>query len=111
MSFPKINPTTTNSWKKLTKLAANRKTLQTYFAEDDSRAKQFSIEWDQFFVDYSKNHMDSDIKEALVSLANEVGLEEARAAYFGGEAINQTHHVKRFAFDEMYAMSLGVALL
>ena len=90
MSFPKINPTTTNSWKKLTKLAANRKTLQTYFAEDDSRAKQFSIEWDQFFVDYSKNHMDSDIKEALVSLANEVGLEEARAAYFGGEAINQT---------------------
>lgn len=90
MSFPKINPTTTNSWKKLTKLAANRKTLQTYFAEDDSRAKQFSIEWDQFFVDYSKNQMDSDIKEALVSLANEVGLEEARAAYFGGEAINQT---------------------
>ncbi len=90
MSFPKINPTTTNSWKKLTKLAANRKTLQTYFAEDDSRAKQFSIEWDQFFVDYSKNHMDSDIKEALVSLANEVGLEEARAAYFGGETINQT---------------------
>ena len=90
MSFPKINPTTTNSWKKLTELAANRKTLQTYFAEDDARSKQFSIEWDQFFVDYSKNHLDNDIKEALVSLAKEVGLEDARAAYFGGEAINQT---------------------
>ena len=90
MSFPKINPTTTNSWKKLTELAANRKTLQAYFAEDDARAKQFSIEWDQFFVDYSKNHLDNDIKEALVSLAKEVGLEDARAAYFGGETINQT---------------------
>ena len=90
MSFPKINPTTTNSWKKLTKLAANRKTLQTYFAEDKDRAKQFSIDWDQFFVDYSKNHLDNDIKEALVSLAKEVGLEDARAAYFGGGAINQT---------------------
>ena len=90
MSFPKINPTTTNSWKKLTKLAANRKTLQTYFAEDKDRAKQFSIDWDQFFVDYSKNHLDNDIKEALVSLAKEVGLEDARAAYFGGETINQT---------------------
>lgn len=90
MSFPKINPTTTNSWKKLTKLAANRKTLQTYFADDGSRAKQFSLEWDQFFVDYSKNHLDNEIKEALVSLAKEVGLEDARAAYFGGETINQT---------------------
>ena len=90
MSLPKINPTTTNSWKKLTELAANRKTLQVYFAEDDARAKQFSIEWDQFFVDYSKNHLDKDIKESLVSLAKEVGLEDARAAYFGGETINQT---------------------
>ena len=82
MSFPKINPTTTNSWKKLTKLAANRKTLQTYFAEDKDRAKQFSIDWDQFFVDYSKNHLDNDIKEALVSLAKEVGLEDARAVSY-----------------------------
>ena len=90
MSFPKINPTTTNSWKKLTELAANRKTLQTYFAEDDARAKQFSIDWDQFYVDYSKNHLDNEIKEALVSLAKEVGLEAAREAYFGGDAINQT---------------------
>ena len=90
MSFPKINPTTTASWKKLTELAANRKTLHTYFSEDDARAKQFSIDWDQFFVDYSKNHIDNDIKEALVSLAKEVGLEDARKAYFGGEGINQT---------------------
>lgn len=90
MSFPKINPTTTNSWKTLTALASDRKTLQTYFSKNDLRAQQFSIAWEQFFVDYSKNHIDKDIKTALVSLAKEVGLEQARTAYFGGETINQT---------------------
>ena len=90
MSFPKINPTTTNSWKSLTELAAHRKTLQTYFAKDDSRAEQFSIVWEQFFVDYSKNHIDKDIKDALIGLAKASGLEAARAAYFGGATINQT---------------------
>ena len=90
MSFPKINPTTTNSWKSLTELAAHRKTLQTYFAEDDSRAEQFSIAWEQFFVDYSKNHIDKNIKDALIGLAKESGLEAARKAYFGGDSINQT---------------------
>jgi glucose-6-phosphate isomerase len=90
MSFPKINPTTTASWKKLIALAANHKTLRAYFSEDDSRAEQFSIAWNQFFIDYSKNHIDKDIKDALVNLAKEVGLEAAREAYFGGDAINQT---------------------
>ncbi len=90
MSFPKINPTTTNSWKSLTELAAHRKTLQTYFAKDDSRAEQFSIAWEQFFVDYSKNHIDKNIKDALIGLAKESGLEAARKAYFGGDSINQT---------------------
>ncbi len=90
MSFPKINPTTTNSWKTLTELAAQRKTLETYFTEDESRAEQFSIAWEQFFVDYSKNHIDKEIKDALIALAKETGLEVAREAYFGGDAINQT---------------------
>ena len=90
MSFPKINPTTTNSWKSLTELAAHRKTLQTYFAKDDSRAEQFSIAWEQFFVDYSKTHIDKNIKDALIGLAKESGLEAARKAYFGGDSINQT---------------------
>jgi glucose-6-phosphate isomerase len=90
MSFPNTNPTTTASWKKLAALAESQKTLQEYFAADASRAQKFSISWEQFFVDYSKNHIDKDIFDALVQLANETGLETARAAYFSGEAINQT---------------------
>lgn len=90
MSLPKTNPTITNSWNKLAQLAKDPKTLQHYFANDASRAAQFSIAWDSFFVDYSKNHIDKDIQAALLGLAKEVGLEDARKAYFYGETINQT---------------------
>ena len=90
MELPKTNPTTTNSWNKLTQLAKDPKTLQNYFADNTSRAAQFSIAWDSFFLDYSKNHIDKDIQSALLGLAKEVGLEDARKAYFSGEIINQT---------------------
>ena len=90
MSLPKTNPTTTKSWSKLAQLAKDSKTLQHYFADDASRAAQFAIAWDSFFVDYSKNHIDKDIQAALLGLAKEAGLEDARKAYFSGETINQT---------------------
>ena len=90
MSLPKINPTTTKSWSKLAQLAKDPKTLQNYFADDAGRAAQFAIAWDSFFVDYSKNHIDKDIQAALLGLAREAGLEDARKAYFSGETINQT---------------------
>ena len=90
MSLPKINPTTTKSWSKLVQLSKNPKTLQHYFADDVSRAAEFSIAWDSFLVDYSKSHIDKDIQAALLGLAKEAGLEDARKAYFSGETINQT---------------------
>ena len=90
MSLPKINPTTTKSWSKLAQLAKDPKTLKNYFADDAGRAAQFAIAWDSFFVDYSKNHIDKDIQAALLGLAKEAGLEDARKAYFSGETINQT---------------------
>lgn len=90
MSFPNTNPTSTESWKKLKKLADNPSTLQKYFADNPSRAKSYSISWEQFFVDYSKNHIDKEILDSLLKLAKETGLEDARAAYLGGKPINQT---------------------
>jgi glucose-6-phosphate isomerase len=90
MSLPKINPTSTSSWNKLAQLAKDPKTLQKYFADNTSRAQQFSITWESFFVDYSKNHIDKDIQAALLGLAKETGLEDARKAYFSGDTINQT---------------------
>lgn len=90
MSLPKINPTSTSSWNKLAQLAKDPKTLQNYFKDDTSRAQQFSITWESFFVDYSKNHIDKDIQATLLGLVKETGLEDARKAYFSGDTINQT---------------------
>ena len=90
MSLPKINPTSTSSWNKLAQLAKDPKTLQKYFADNTSRAQQFSITWESFFVDYSKNHIDKDIQATLLGLVKETGLEDARKAYFSGDTINQT---------------------
>jgi glucose-6-phosphate isomerase len=90
MSLPKINPTSTSSWNKLSQLAKDAKTLQKYFADDTSRAQDFSITWESFFVDYSKNHIDKDIQAALLGLAEEVGLDDSRKAYYSGETINLT---------------------
>lgn len=87
-----INPTTTNSWKELERHfeSANKFNLKELFRENSDRADDFSIEWKDFYVDFSKNLITKETQELLVSLAKEVGLEEAIEDYFGGAAINKT---------------------
>ncbi len=92
MSFPSINPTKTQAWKQLEQFAKSPKKLQDLFAQEPSRAAEYSILWEEFFVDFSKNHIDADTLKALFALAKEVKLDDARKAYFGGAAINQTEN-------------------
>ncbi|MEK9530357.1 MAG: glucose-6-phosphate isomerase [Flavobacteriaceae bacterium] len=92
MSFPSINPTKTQAWKQLEQFAKSPKKLQDLFAQEPSRAAEYSILWEDFFVDFSKNHIDADTLKALFALAKEVKLDDARKAYFGGAAINQTEN-------------------
>ncbi|MDB2701574.1 glucose-6-phosphate isomerase [Flavobacteriaceae bacterium] len=92
MALPNINPTTTQSWKKLRAHFEEIKdiSLQKHFAENPNRFEEFSIVWEDFLVDYSKNRLTKETLNLLEELANEVGLKEAMEAYFQGEAINQT---------------------
>ena len=92
MSFPSINPTKTQAWKQLEQFAKSPKKLQDLFAQEPSRAAEYSILWEEFFIDFSKNHIDADTLKALFALAKEVKLDDARKAYFGGAAINQTEN-------------------
>ncbi|MEP0264819.1 glucose-6-phosphate isomerase [Dokdonia sp.] len=86
-----INPTQTQAWKKLQlHFEAIKDThLKTLF-EDENRATTFTIQWQDFLVDYSKNRITEETISLLVELAEEVGLSEAIASYYGGEAINAT---------------------
>jgi len=92
MALPNINPTTTQSWKKLTAHFEEIKdiSLQKHFAENPNRFEEFSIVWEDFLVDYSKNRLTKETLNLLEELANEIGLKEAMEAYFQGQAINQT---------------------
>ena len=92
MTLPKINPTTTSSWKKLQDHFQNEKNnrIQDHFQNDPNRFKEFSIQWEDFLVDFSKNRLSKETLTLLEELAHEVDLKGAMEAYFGGEAINQT---------------------
>jgi glucose-6-phosphate isomerase len=80
--------------------------MQHLFNEDVTRADVFKIEWQDFYVDYSKNRITSETIDLLLKLADEVKLKEAIEAQFGGEKINQTEdravmHAVLRDFDNM----------
>ena len=92
MNLNKKNPSTLDSWKKLNSnfKTLSSKTLTEYFEEDPDRVNKLSINWESFYVDYSKNRLDKSTIDLLVSLAEEAGLKEGVEAYFSGEKINET---------------------
>ena len=93
MPLPTINPTTRDVWAKLTqhfRSTKDRDQMKEMFAEDADRADRFSIRWKDFFLDYSKNRINTESMELLLKLANEVRLRDAIAEQFNGGIINQT---------------------
>jgi glucose-6-phosphate isomerase len=94
MALPNNNPTTTTAWEKLNQHYNQIKdiSMQEMFANDNSRAEKFHIQWNDFLVDYSKNRISSETLQLLQELAKEVNLKEAIASYFNGDAINQTEN-------------------
>ncbi len=92
MSLPKVNPVTTNAWTALNKHFAEIKDskMQQFFSEDSRRAQKYSISWEDFYLDYSKNRITDKTLELLLQLAEEVKLGDAIEAQFSGEQINET---------------------
>ncbi len=92
MALPNINPTETKSWKKLQEHFETIRDvhMKSLFAKDEDRASKFTITWDDFYVDYSKNRITEETVKYLLELADEVKLKEAINSQFSGETINQT---------------------
>ncbi|WP_127140181.1 glucose-6-phosphate isomerase [Flagellimonas marinaquae] len=92
MALPAIDPTTTKAWKKLQQHYQETKNvhLRELFSKGEGRGQKFSIQWNDFLVDYSKNRITEETLELLLQLANVAGLPRAIYSYFGGELINQT---------------------
>ena len=94
MKLPNTNPTSTAAWQKLQKhfQTMQNASMVEMFKENNQRANQFHIQWNDFLVDYSKNIVNQETMNLLVDLANEAGLKSAIQQYFDGGIINQTEN-------------------
>ena len=92
MALKSINPTKTKAWKKLEEHFHEIKNVHMtqWFEEDSNRAIRFTIKWDDFFVDYSKNRITQSTIDLFLELAEEMELKKAISSYFSGDKINQT---------------------
>ena len=92
--LPAINPTTTKTWRKLTKHHKNMSgvTMKTLFAENPKRFEQMSMRFEDILLDYSKNVITDETLGLLIKLAKECGLKAAIDAMFNGEVINVTEN-------------------
>ena len=89
-----INFSQTNSFKQLELdfLRLKDKHLKDLFKENSSRQVDFSILFNDIFVDFSKNRIDKLALSSLMNLAQECQLAEAIQSQFSGEKINQTEN-------------------
>jgi len=87
-----INPTQTKAWSKLQEhfKEVGNTHMKHWFETDVNRANRFTIKWDDFFVDYSKNRLTQDTINLFSELAEEVDLKGAIEKCFSGEKINKT---------------------
>ncbi|MGI9551240.1 MAG: glucose-6-phosphate isomerase [Aurantibacter sp.] len=92
MALKNTDPSTTETWKKLILNYNNCKDehLRGLFASDSQRAQKFTLTWNDFLVDFSKNRITEETIQLLLQLADEVDLSDAIQKYFKGDVINQT---------------------
>jgi len=61
-----------------------------YFTEHPDRFEKFSLSAAGIFLDYSKNQISEEIRTLLIQLAEQAGMQQAIAAMFNGEIINNS---------------------
>ncbi len=91
MALKSINPTQTNAWKQLTAHfdEINEKEIKDFF-KDEKRKSDFSIQFKDLELNYSRNRITKKTMNLLVTLAKEVDLKDAIDKYFSGDVINET---------------------
>lgn len=82
------------SWKALQRHYSKIKDkhLRELFAEDPERFKKFSVQFNDFLLDYSKNRATDKTMELLFKLAEDVKLKAWISKMFKGEKINFTEN-------------------
>ena len=94
MTLNKTNPTNTKAWKQLEHhfKSIQKVQMKDLFAQDSKRANSYTIKWEDFYVDFSKNRIDQKALDLLLDLANEIDLKDAISKQFDGSVINETEN-------------------
>lgn len=94
MSLQNSNPTNTQAWQELEKHFSKVKDIPVLdlFNKNPNRVNEFSLLWEDFFIDFSKNRIDTEAKKLLLALAEELQLSAAIEKQFSGEKINETEN-------------------
>ena len=92
MGLKSIDPTTTKSWSLLKEHFREIENvhMKEWFAKNKNRAHEMTIQWEDFYVDFSKHRITNKTLDLLLGLANEVDLKDAISKYFNGDVINET---------------------
>jgi glucose-6-phosphate isomerase len=92
--LPKVNPLNTKAWKDITAHFEKMKAvhLRQLFEENPNRFEDFSIQFGDILLDFSKNNITKETLSLLTELANECGLADAIKSLFNGDKINQTEN-------------------
>ncbi len=86
------DPTSLPEWKELLARSqlSQESTITELFDADPGRVDKFSVNCGGLYLDYSKNLVSDEDKQALLGLADSSGLSERIEAMFKGEKINTT---------------------
>ncbi|MDO5026011.1 MAG: glucose-6-phosphate isomerase [Trueperella sp.] len=88
MSVP-VDATQTPAWQRLTELRDQLNVdFRSWFATDLNRTADLTFSAGDLYVDLSKSYLTNEIKQALIDLAQQVGVAERREAMFRGERVN-----------------------
>ena len=92
MTLPRINPLKTKSWEDLKNHFNKFKgtSISDLFVNDPDRFKNFSINFGDLLLDFSRNRINDETLDIFEKLAEEIKLNDAIKSYFNGEKINET---------------------
>ena len=92
MTLPRINPLKTKSWEELKNHFNKIKgtSISDLFINDPNRFKNFSTNFGNLLLDFSRNRINDETLDIFEKLAEEIKLSDAIKSYFNGEKINET---------------------
>ncbi len=92
--LPKKDPTQTQTWSKLEthyQTIKNRR-IKDFFVQDPDRFRQFSLQFEEILVDFSKNIITEETRRLFLDLTKEMGLRDSIEKMFYGNPINETEN-------------------